>query len=115
MSAGSLFLPRDGASILRLFASLVPSSALHIRLLLFVSATGPHRWQANEAPALLIVVGVALLAMTLFRAPLPTVFTLGVLLICPLLMLGIHGDHGKAHTPAAHDVRGLNSGAGYET
>ena len=47
---------------------------------------------------LLAAAGVVVVAVTL-RVPLATVFTLGVLLICPLLMFGMHGGgHGEGHT-----------------
>lgn len=54
---------------------------------------------------LLALGGVIVVAVTLFRVPLATVFTLGVLLICPLLMIGMHGGgHGAEHS-TADDVR----------
>ena len=46
---------------------------------------------------LLAAAGVVLVAVTL-RVPLATVFTLGVLLICPLLMVGMHGGGHGEHT-----------------
>jgi hypothetical protein len=49
---------------------------------------------------LLAGAGVIIVAVTL-RVPLATVFTLGLLLICPLLMVGMHGGgHGTGHTSA---------------
>jgi hypothetical protein len=46
---------------------------------------------------LLAGAGVIIVAVTL-RVPLATVFTLGLLLICPLLMVGMHGGgHGAEH------------------
>jgi len=49
----------------------------------------------------LLALGAVVVAVTLFRVPLATVFTLGVLLICPLLMIGMHsGGHGGEHTMA---------------
>lgn len=48
-----------------------------------------------------VMIGVAaLVAVAVFRVPLATVFTFGVLLICPLMMFGMHGSHadrGQAH------------------
>jgi hypothetical protein len=50
---------------------------------------------------LLAGAGAVIVAVTLFRVPLATVFTLGVLLICPLLMAGMHGGrHGAGHNSA---------------
>lgn len=50
---------------------------------------------------ILVLAGVVLVAVTLFRVPLATVFTLGLVLICPLLMVGMHGgDHGAGRTSA---------------
>ncbi len=40
------------------------------------------------APVLVIVAGLVVLAVMLFRVPLATVFTVGLLLVCPLLMMG---------------------------
>lgn len=40
---------------------------------------------------------LAVLAVMLFRVPLAMVFTIGVLLICPLLMVGMHGAHSGGH------------------
>jgi Protein of unknown function (DUF2933) len=49
----------------------------------------------------LLALGAVVVAVTLFRVPLATVFTLGVLLICPLLMIGMHGGgHGAEHSTA---------------
>ena len=56
----------------------------------------------------LVATVLVVLAVTLFRVPLATVFTLGVLLICPLLMVGMHGGHGGGHgdhAASADDVR----------
>ena len=56
----------------------------------------------------LIATVLVMLAVPLFRVPLATVFTLGVLLICPLLMVGMHGGHGGGHgdhAASADDVR----------
>jgi hypothetical protein len=50
--------------------------------------------------------GVVLVAVTLFRVPLATIFTLGLVLICPLLMVGMHGrNHGAGRT-SAREARG---------
>jgi sugar phosphate permease len=50
---------------------------------------------------LLAVAAMTLVAVTLFRVPLATIFTLGVLLVCPLMMIGMHGGgHGADHSPA---------------
>jgi hypothetical protein len=50
---------------------------------------------------LLALTGIVVVAVTLFRVPLATIFTLGVLLICPLIMVGIHGGvHGADRNPS---------------
>lgn len=59
----------------------------------------------------LVAAGLVVLAVTLSRIPLATVFSLGVLLICPLLMVGMHGGHGGGHHgehPASADQRGAD-------
>lgn len=53
----------------------------------------------------LLALGAVVVAMTLFRVPLATVFTFGVLLICPLLMIGMHGGGHGAERSTADDVR----------
>jgi hypothetical protein len=51
-----------------------------------------------------VVLGLVFLAVTLFRVPLASVFSLGVLLICPLLMVGMHrGGHGDGHGADSRD------------
>ena len=49
---------------------------------------------------LLPIAGMVIVAVTLSRVPLATVFALGVLLICPLLMVGMHGGHASGHATA---------------
>ena len=64
--------------------------------------------QSRVLSRVLIATVLIVLAVTLFRVPLATVFTLGVLLICPLLMVGMHGGHGGGHgdhVDSADDVR----------
>lgn len=54
---------------------------------------------------LLAMVGIVIVAVTLFRVPLATVFGLGVLLICPLLMVGMHGGgHTDGHNTSAESA-----------
>jgi hypothetical protein len=53
---------------------------------------------------ILVLAGVVLVAVTLFRVPLATVFTLGLVLICPLLMVGMHGGHHRAGRTSAHET-----------
>ena len=53
---------------------------------------------------LLVIAGMVIVAVTLFRVPLATVFALGVLLTCPLLMVGMHGGrHADGH-PTSDEV-----------
>ena len=64
--------------------------------------------RAKVRTSVLVATVLVVLAVTLFRVPLATVFTLGVLLICPLLMVGMHGGHGGGHgdhAASADDVR----------
>ena len=44
----------------------------------------------------LVALGAAAVAVGIFGIPLGTVLLVGVWLLCPLLMMGMHGDH--AHT-----------------
>jgi hypothetical protein len=58
------------------------------------------------APVLVIVGGLVILAVMLFRVPLATVFTVGLLLVCPLLMVGMHGGgHAGGHATHADESR----------
>jgi sugar phosphate permease len=57
------------------------------------------------APVIVIVAGLIVLAVTLFRVPLATVFTVGLLLVCPLLMVGMHAaGHGGEHAWHADEI-----------
>ncbi|HLB62826.1 MAG TPA: hypothetical protein VJN50_08880 [Actinomycetota bacterium] len=47
----------------------------------------------------LVALGAAAVAVGIFGIPLGTVLLVGVWLLCPLLMMGMHGDH--AHTPGS--------------
>lgn len=60
---------------------------------------GIHQGRSRFGAALLIGAAAAVVAVALFQAPLATVFTFGVVLICPLMMFGMHGSHGRhGHT-----------------
>ena len=48
--------------------------------------------------ALAVAAGVALVAVSVFKIPLSSVLFLGVVLMCPLLMVGMHaGGHDHGH------------------
>jgi len=65
----------------------------------------PLEGRRPKLRTVLLALAAVVVAVTLFRVPLATVFTLGVLLICPLLMIGMHGGgHGAEHS-TADDVR----------
>lgn len=54
--------------------------------------------QPKPSSLLLALAGGLLVAVTVFRVPLATVFALGLVLICPLLMVGMHhDDHAAGH------------------
>lgn len=53
----------------------------------------------------LIVIGLGAAAgLAIFRIPLQSIFVLGIVLLCPLLMLGLHasGGHGQG-SHAGHE------------
>lgn len=60
---------------------------------------------------LVVGIGLALVVVALFRVPLATVFGFGVLLICPLLMMGMHSGHGgdSNHGGRSHSGRSTAS------
>jgi hypothetical protein len=61
--------------------------------------------RAKNRYLLLIGAGVVLVAVTFFRVPLATVFLLGLVLMCPLMMVGMHGGHdGGGHGTSVDDV-----------
>lgn len=50
---------------------------------------------------LLLGAGLIVVAVAVFRVPLASVFSVGVLLICPLLMIGMHHGHGSHRADAS--------------
>ena len=48
-------------------------------------------------PAWIVAAGLAVLAFVALGVPLASLLYVGVLLLCPLLMAGMHGGHGRAH------------------
>jgi len=65
--------------------------------------------QISRLPPIAVVLGVALLAVTVFKVPLGTLLLLGLVLLCPLLMGGMHGgghDHGGQHHADEGDAEG---------
>jgi len=59
----------------------------------------PLEGRRPKLRTVLLALGGIVVVAALFRVPLATVFTLGVLLICPLLMIGMHGGgHGAEHS-----------------
>jgi len=53
-------------------------------------------------PTWFVVAGLAVLALVAFGVPLVSLLYVGILLLCPLLMAGMHGGHGPAH---GHEAR----------
>ena len=53
-------------------------------------------------PGWLVVAGIGLLALVAAGVPLVSLLYVGVLLLCPLLMAGMHGGHRHAQ---GHDAR----------
>lgn len=62
---------------------------------------------------LALVVLAAVLAVTVFKVPLGSLLLLGVFLLCPLLMYGMHGGHGHGESGrGAQDGSATRSGSG---
>jgi hypothetical protein len=62
-----------------------------------------HRWK-TFGPWLAAAVAAAVLAVGLFGVPLGSVLFVGLLLVCPLMMMGMHGGHGPPGRPdGVHD------------
>lgn len=53
-------------------------------------------------PAWIVAAGLAVLAFVAAGVPLVSLLYVGALLLCPLLMAGIHGGHGHAHGQNDH-------------
>src|SRR3990172_2560895 len=53
-------------------------------------------------PAWIVAAGLAVLAFVALGVPLASLLYVGVLLLCPLLMAGMHGGHRHAQ---GHDAR----------
>jgi len=53
-------------------------------------------------PAWIVAAGLAVLALVAAGIPLVSLLYVGILLLCPLLMAGMHGGHGQAHSHEAH-------------
>jgi hypothetical protein len=53
-------------------------------------------------PAWIVAAGFAVLALVAAGVPLASLLYVGILLLCPLLMAGMHGGHGQAHGHTAH-------------
>jgi Na+/glutamate symporter len=53
-------------------------------------------------PGWIVAAGLAVLALVAFGVPLVSLLYVGILLLCPLLMVGMHGGHGQAHGHEAH-------------
>ena len=63
-------------------------------------------------PAWIIAAGLVVVALVALGVPLVSLFYVGVLLLCPLLMAGMHGGHGQGHDRGGrHEDRdGLEDG-----
>lgn len=53
-------------------------------------------------PAWIVAAGLVVLALVALGVPLVSLLYVGVLLLCPLLMAGMHGGHGQGHD---HDAQ----------
>ena len=65
--------------------------------------------QTSRRPLIAVALGVAVVALTVFKVPLGTLLLLGLVLLCPLLMAGMHGgghDHGGQHHADEEDAEG---------
>lgn len=75
---------------------------------------GWSSWQRLRRPGLVGLVVIAL-AIGVFKVPLASILFVGLALLCPLMMLGMHGS-GRDHAGRAtgtHDLEpGRHAGAG---
>ena len=57
---------------------------------------------AKIKPVWLVAAGLAVLALVAVGVPLVSLLYVGILLLCPLLMAGMHGGHGHCRGHEAH-------------
>lgn len=63
-------------------------------------------WDRRRARTALVVVGLAVAAgVAVFHVPLQSIFVLGIALVCPLLMFGMHAG-GHRHDDASAPLHG---------
>lgn len=62
-------------------------------------------------PAWIVAAGLVVLALVALGIPLVSLLYVGVLLLCPLLMIGMHGGHGQNHDHESHHGRSDHAAA----
>ncbi len=63
-------------------------------------------------PGVAVAAVAAVLAVGLFGVPLGSVLFVGLVLLCPLMMMGMHGSHGAPTRPdGAHDHGPTDAGS----
>lgn len=63
--------------------------------------------RTGKLPLIAIALGAAALAATVFKVPLGTLLLFGLVLLCPLLMAGMHGgehEHGGPRDAPEEDA-----------
>jgi hypothetical protein len=60
-------------------------------------------------PAWIVAAGLAVIALVAFGVPLVSLLYVGVLLLCPLMMAGMHGGHGRGHDTHAQESDRIES------
>jgi hypothetical protein len=60
-------------------------------------------------PAWVVAAGLAVLVLVAFGIPLVSLLYVGILLLCPLMMAGMHGGHGQGHDAHAEEPDRLES------
>lgn len=53
-------------------------------------------------PAWIVAAALAVLLLVAFGVPLVSLLYVGILLLCPLMMAGMHGGHGQVHAHEGH-------------
>ena len=62
-------------------------------------------------PGLAVAAVAAVLAVGLFGVPLGSVLFVGLLLLCPLMMMGMHGGHDTGSDVSVHDHGPIDAGS----
>jgi hypothetical protein len=72
-----------------------------------------RRWRIR--PSWIVLGALGILGLIVLGIPLATLLYIGVLLLCPLMMVGMHAGHGgNDGSPRGHEDHGSSGGGHWE-